>query len=89
MRINQNAAILCRGELSKDKCGCGSGGSILIKSPTIFNSGLICARGGCHKGTYYGAGGYGRIRIDCNNFAFTRPDDFVMRQLHTPTYGRI
>ena len=43
--------------------GCGSGGSIYLKSPSITNNGYIHALGGSWWNG--GNGGFGRIRIDC------------------------
>ena len=69
--IENNAFITANGEnnTQSEKAGCGSGGSIYLKAPTIVNNGTISALGGVNKrGTRnkHGAGGDGRIRIDCN-----------------------
>lgn len=77
--IEENAKISVNGENVTDArnkwSGCGSGGSIYLKSPKIINNGLISAVGGKNKpsGSNYqrkdirsGSGGNGRIRIDCS-----------------------
>ena len=64
--VNVNINI----DINEDGCdsGCGSGGSIYIRCMDIVHRGEICAIGGRNiKGIeLYGAGGDGRIRIDCS-----------------------
>ena len=68
--IENNSNILTNGENRKDNIysGCGSGGTIYLKAgKVIVNNGLISSIGGINKNgpNGPGAGGFGRIRIDC------------------------
>ena len=61
--IKKGAIITANGDVG-DYGGCGSGGSIYLKTPMLVNCGKINAVGG--KGQY-GSGGVGRIRVDCDH----------------------
>ena len=67
--IGKSSGIIANGVNDKKSiwCGCGSGGSIHLKAPIIVNNGKIEAIGGVNMNgeNVSGAGGYGRIRIDC------------------------
>ena len=68
--IGKNSYICANGENSTNNngiIGCGSGGSIYLKSPNIINNGFIQAIGGINNNKLGGNGGFGRIRIDCKN----------------------
>ena len=72
MTIEQGGLVSANGRYGKNsgwsQGGCGSGGSIYIKTPILINDGNIEVKGGSNEnGHAEGDGGYGRIRIDCNN----------------------
>ena len=61
--IKKGCVISANGSKKNSHGGCGSGGSIYLKAPIIVNQGHVTAMS---SRRLHGSGGFGRIRVDCN-----------------------